>query len=466
MSYGLIYLFLSHILSLCAFLVMVTQKQRTPTSIISWTLALAFLPYISGPLYFIIGIRKRTAQHKPCLSSSTDQAINPNSDNHISDILKSYGLDTLKKSKLFELYVDGVNAYHALYSAIIAAKHSIYISTYVFKNDKMTRTLLNAMIQKVKEGITVKLLIDSVGSWQLYFNFIKRYQIKKSGIQLHFFMPLFTNPFKNTINLRNHRKIYLIDEKTLFTGGMNLANEYMGPNISQNRWQDLLFRLEGEVVVSFYNIFSHDWQYATHEILVQKTTTDTDTDIAMNEDDTTNATDLIQVAPSGPDIEQDALYNALLNQIYATQKRIWIITPYFVPPTELMRALLIAKARGIDVKLITPIKSNHSLADIGRATYIDTLKDANIEVCLFSGSMVHAKAILLDDIVMLGSINLDYRSLFLNYELGVFFHSKKIANDIEIWMSKFMIPTHFSIKKKSILKKFFERLARIFTPLL
>lgn len=450
-----IYLILCHILSIFAFIYMLSEKQRTPTSIIAWILSFAFLPYIAVPLYFFIGIRKRKVEKKPEIEApSALKNKKFKSKRTIPKLFENYGLEAITSAHFFELYHEGIQAYEAFIAAIKNAKKTIYISTYVLKNDVMTKKLLIELKKKAKEGVEIKILADSVGSWQLYFNYFLIKRIRKSGIDLRFFMPIFKNPFKNEINLRNHRKIYLVDDEIVFTGGMNLGNEYMGPKPCNKRWEDLLFCMKGNVVMSFHNIFVNDWRYTTDETL------------ACAKSQNTEEKHLVQVAPSGPDIERDVLYNAILNQIYLTNHRLWIMTPYFIPSNELVRALIVAKRRGVDVKIITPLKSNHTMADIGRSSYLQRMNDAGVELCLFEGKMVHAKAILFDDVVMLGSVNIDYRSLFLNYELGVFFYSDDIIKEIELWMKSFIESVHHDLENRGKFKQFLGNIMKVFVPLL
>ncbi|MCF6807208.1 phospholipase D-like domain-containing protein [Thiotrichales bacterium 19S9-12] len=447
-----LYLLICHILSLIAFLRIIAQKQRTPTSLIAWILALAFIPYISAPLYFIIGVRKRKEITQLTLNNITEK-FKP--DCQIPTLFQHYGFNTASGNNKFKLYTDGVEAYQALTEAIKKARVRIYFSTYVLQNDQMTKILFERLKEKAQSGVEVKLLADSVGSWKVYLNWMLRKKLQRGGIDLEFFMPIFKNPLRNAINLRNHRKIYLIDNDIVFTGGMNLGNEYLGPDENvTSRWQDILFSLEGNVIKSFEDLFLSDWFFATGERLNTLEIRPLD------------GNQCIEVAPSGPDVENDVLYNVLMNQLYSAKEKIWIMTPYFIPPREIIRALIIAKLRGVDVKLIAPDKSNHLLADIGRKSYLETLRDANIDLCLFKGKMVHAKAILFDDVVMLGSVNLDYRSIFLNYELGVFFHSKETQNEIKKWMEGFILNSSNQVKQSGPVKQFFENIMKVVVPLL
>jgi cardiolipin synthase len=262
-------------------------------------------------------------------------------------------------------------------------------------------------------------------------------------------------PLRNYINLRNHRKIYLFDRRIVLTGGMNLSSEYLGPSPDARRWHDLLFCIEGPAVFHYLEIFASDWAYASgYHIPITLDIVPPDQGDAY-----------IQVVPSGPDIARDALFEALLCAIYAAKKRIWIVTPYFVPVTSLQEALIIAHHQGIDVKLITPYDSNHLLADLVRSSYMRELMDAGVEVALYQGPMLHAKAILFDDdSAMLGSVNIDNRSLLLNYEVVSFAYSASIIAEMNDWMLKLLQNCHHDMKPQGTMRRIAENLMRVVAP--
>ncbi|MFT6835672.1 MAG: cardiolipin synthase [Francisellaceae bacterium] len=415
------------------------------------------MPYIAVPFYFYIGIRKRkhtSIKPKIRMLGNPDHIVA--TFNHpISDVLIRSGMRKPTIDNTFKLLSDGVSAYEELLTNIEKAESSIYFSTYVFKNDETTRLLIAALIKKAKQGVEIKILIDAIGSFKLYLNQSPLKDLRGSGCDVKFFMPIFKNPLKNAVNLRNHRKIYLFDKKIVLTGGMNLGNEYMGANECDNRWIDLLFAIEGHSVIHFHNLFIADWQYSTKEKIEHIAS------VPLSE-----GKEIIQIAPSGPDVEIDALFNALLCAIYNAKERIWIVTPYFIPSEELVRALIIAFAKGVDVKLITPNKSNQKLADLGRSSYMQRLEDVGIDVCLCEHTMIHAKAILFDKTVMLGSVNVDYRSLFLNYEVAIFAYTESIVTEIKQWMDKLVGGATHKMPERGKFRRFGENLVKILAPLL
>ncbi len=431
---------------------------------ISWMLSSFFLPYIVVPLYFLIGIRKRESKHKKQyvkfdhVSEAASYALDSRY-HAFENILQKNGMPPATTGNTFELITNDTEAYHRMIQEIQRAKYSIDICTYVFQFDDTTKALLSALTLKAKEGVRVRLLMDLVGSFAANLNQRGFKALKASGGEVAFFTPILKRPFQNYINLRNHRKIYLFDQTTLLSGGMNLSNAYMGEADGTARWEDLLYCLRGPSVDHFYHIFYNDWVYATKE----ESKIDLNKMEAYNEKGSSS----VQVVPSGPDIPSDALYEALLNAIYTAQKRIWIVTPYFVPDENMVQALVIAHHKGVDVKLITPKDSDHLLADMVRSSYMRELDEVGADVVLYEGEMLHAKAILIDDIGgMVGSVNLDNRSLFLNYEVVTFVYSPEGIECIEAWMKTLMLHAGRGMKTPSKMREAIENMMKVFAPLL
>lgn len=449
------FLVVGEVLFFSALLHMVYQR-RTPTSMISWLLAIILLPHLAVPLYFVLGSRKHISSKTKSmfsLRSVTDLPLEKA--NPIDGVLRANGIPGGTQGNRFVLYTDGTAAYSALMHEIDNARESIFISTYVFNNDAVTTEIVKALTEKAKVGVEVNILIDSLGSFPLYCFQHPFKKLRQAGAKVSFFMPILQMPLRNYINLRNHRKIYLFDRRIVLTGGMNLSAEYMGPSPDPGRWNDLLFLIEGPAVFHYREIFASDWAYACGHT----------TPIALDTVPPNHGDAYIQVVPSGPDIAGDALFEALICAIYAAQKRIWIVTPYFVPVTSLQEALIIAHHKGVDVKLITPYDSNHLTADLVRSSYMRELMEAGVEVALYKGSMLHAKAILFDDTgAMLGSVNIDNRSLLLNYEVVSFAYSASIISEVNAWMEKLLEDSHHAMKPAGILRRLAENLMRIIAP--
>lgn len=435
-------------------LIHMLYHRRTPSSIIAWLLSIVLVPYISMPLYFIIGSRKRKNRYKKSNLILKNQTTNNNIQNSIDGVLRNYGIADASKNREFKLFFDAAQTYDELLSCINGAKKSIYLSVYIFEYDKVTKEILKALVKKAKEGVEIKILIDSLGSITLYLLQHGLKELRDAGGRVEFFMPLLKMPLRNYINLRNHRKIYIFDNEKVLSGGANLSHEYLGATYSKKRWEDIMFLLEGSSVEQFFEIFASDWFYASEEKLKFK-----------RYDKEAQGDIFLQVVPSGPDMDKDTLYEVLLSAIYGAKEKICIITPYFIPNNALIQALLIAHHKGVDVKLITPKEANHIIVNLVRSSYMRELEEAGVKIFLYNGSMLHAKAILFDSsCVVLGSVNFDNRSLFLNYEVAAFVYSDKVIKEIEEWTDGLISNSSFGTKRVSGIKRVFENMMRILAP--
>lgn len=441
--YGLIFL---REFTIILVLIHMLYKRREPSSMIAWLLFMILVPYLAVILYFIFGTRKVRSKYKEENISVEKAGFSQDS--------TEFGIYNSAANGKIDLYFDYIESYNEFKKSIIESKKNIYICTYLFKYDDVTKEIIELLEQKAKEQVKIKILIDSLGSLSTYF-FQRRLQgLKQLGVEIEFFMPIFKIPFRNYINLRNHRKIYIFDNQKVLSGGINLSKEYFGKEYIRNRWEDILFSCKGRCVEDFFTIFASDWYYATKERLTFDL-------IPMYED----GNDKIKVLPSGPDVKTDILYETILNKIFSAKERIWIVTPYFIPNETLSKALIIAKHKGVDIKLITPNKSNHIVADLARNSFLRELQENEIDVLLYRGPMLHAKAILFDNKwAMIGSVNLDNRSLFLNYEVSTFVSSYETVSNIENWMEQLIDNSVIGINRVSRLKVISENLMRVIAP--
>lgn len=429
--------------------------RRNHSTILAWFMAILMFPFPAFLLYFIFGNRKiRQKSHKKPLVLHERYRLDHLPPNPVETVLASHGIAATTLHNDIRLCFEGTEAYALLVEEITKARESIWISTYILKNDPMTLTVLEMLRLKAAEGVDVRLLIDAVGSYPLYFWQRPLRAFREAGGKAVFFMPILKHPLKNYINLRNHRKIYLFDGKIVLSGGMNLGEKYLGPKPEKSRWNDMIFRIEGDAVFPYAEIFAADFGYASGKR----------TEVQKKEIES-SGNHPVQVVPSGPDMPSDALYETVLSAIHSAARRVWIVSPYFVPDETIMRALIIAKHKGADVRLITPAVSDHWIADIGRSSYMREFEENGGEVYLYRGTMLHSKAILFDDYaVMLGSVNIDNRSLFLNYEVVSFVYAEASIVQTEQWMLDLMGRSGVGMRRGSKRRVIVENFMRIFSP--
>ncbi|MBC8378619.1 MAG: hypothetical protein H8E62_05540 [Planctomycetes bacterium] len=248
----------------------------------------------------------------------------------------------------------------------------------------------------------------------------------------------------------------------MMAGGANIGVEYMGPEPYENRWKDLAFTLEGPAVRHWLNVFAGDWAFAAKETLSAKQLRLPDAPASEQ-----LGTGIVQVVPSGPDVPSDALHDALLSMIYKAKKRFWAITPYFVPDDALCQALLLAARRGVDVRIILPRRSNHPLPDIVRGIPLRQIQDAGGLIMFYAPKMLHSKLVLMDDeVAVLGSANMDIRSLLLNYETAIFVYSPDEIAAVKQYIEDIMGQCDCGIGQAGLPRALGESIVRLVSPLL
>ncbi len=440
-------------LVLLAVLFDMTARRRTPASMIAWFLVIFSVPYAGAFLYLFLGRRKipKTPFKEEFSHRHQSDAARMSP---IESVLHRHGIPPATDGNTLTLIDNPSDAYNALIRAAQNTHRSLWLATYIFRFDASTETLCDIMMRKARAGLDVRLPIDAVGSLPLYLLPSRLKALEKAGVKVAFFMPL--RPFfRNThFNLRLHRKIYLFDGTVAFSGGMNLSRDYFGPDNDPKRWNDLLFRIEGPAAVYYRNVFVSDWNFSSSDIL----------DIP-SVPSRPAGDERLQVVPSGPDIPSDALYDALLNAIFNATKRVWIVTPYFIPDEATMHALRIAHTKGIDIKIITPKTPDHPVFEIARSSYMREISDWGGDIAVYDRTMLHAKAILIDDDhVVAGTLNFDQRSLFLNYEIVCIGHGGAMFTAVERWMHGLLETSPHGLSPAGPLRRILENLGRIIAP--
>ena len=442
-------------------------QRRSPQNLMAWLLALLLLPFIGVLLYILFGSRKFLAKRripeitiKPIPTPYPKHSISRLA-TELNQILQANQIASSTYDNQSTIYEDSIDMFEQLMHQIEHAQTSIHLQTYIFQLDKTGQAILNALAQKAQQGVEVCLLMDAIGSFSLYRNRKPLSPLVQAGGHYAFFQPLLKSLFRSQVNLRNHRKIYLFDHSTLLTGGINLSNEYLGSldtTPKKGRWQDLMLKTTGAMTAHYQYIFNADWHYTTGENLSSKRTKPTP--------NTPNQT-LTQTVPSGPDIHNDPLFETLLHSIYSAKKTIQLVSPYFIPDSAIMNALLIAIKRGVTVSLITPQKSDHLIFDLGRTSYLRELVEQGGQVYFNQSPMLHAKLTLIDqECLIIGSANLDYRSLFINHEIVNFIYSKALIQQMQQWLNTLQQNSQPYQPHDNKFYRVFENFTRIFTPLL
>lgn len=250
-------------------------------------------------------------------------------------------------------------------------------------------------------------------------------------------MPVLHRPFRGRTNLRNHRKIVIVDRARVWTGGRNTADDYLSVDQREPPWIDLSCSIAGPACEVFVDVFESDWRFARSGASpLHESNTESLMQPRREVAESVPGEALLQIVPSGPDTPNDALLAALVSDVYAAHSRVWLVTPYFVPPDSLTDALTLAARKGIDVRLIIPACTNHGLADWARRPHLAAIVAAGGSVRLHP-RMVHAKGAVLDnEAAWLGSANLDERSLLLNFEIMTAVHGGVALEALATWIAR------------------------------
>jgi cardiolipin synthase len=408
---------LSHavtVLAAIASFVMVTAlsgSRRTSQSTLAWLLAVVFMPFVAIPLFFLLGRRKfpRSAK-RPSegaelgAGAGEDWAQTPST----ARVLRTSGVAPPRAGNSFYLLTTGETAYARLMELIAAAEQTIDLTMFILGDDATGHAVVDALAARGAKGVSVRVILDAVGSSGSRRRAAE--VLGKVGAEVRSFMPFMHSPIRGRTNLRSHRKLAVFDGRHVFAGGMNLANEYMGPApTGDSRWRDVASVSSGPVAADAEAMFESDWTYCGGS----------PRKIARPGAETRAVCGdaIVQIVPSGPDLVTDTVYDLLLTAIFVARERVALVTPYYIPDDLLQHAVVLAARRGVRTEVVVPRVSNHRIADIARRSLLRELTAAGVRVRYYPRGMVHAKAMVVDDtFAYVGSPNFDMRSLFLNYE--------------------------------------------------
>ncbi|MGZ3693322.1 MAG: phospholipase D-like domain-containing protein [Bdellovibrionota bacterium] len=440
------------------FVSFVLRERRPAGSMMAWLIVIAFIPYVGIPLYLLLSSRKFPTRlmRKAKLNRLKGFDETPAQLSRARRILLACGMPEAKPNRSLELLATGVVAYDRLLSLIRASKKSIFITTFIFGDDDVGRSIVSALAERATAGVDVRLLVDSLGAIMLRHPSFRSFS--QAGGKIAYFMPIFHIPSYGRTNLRNHRKLAIFDEETAVLGGMNLAKEYLGPTADPTRWIDLALEVRGDSVSDLAAIFQSDWSYAKHELSPPVRS------LPLHRN--SGEARLAQVVPSGPDVVGDPLYDVLLSAIHAANERILIVSPYIVPDESLAKAIELAAKRKVKVRILTPLHSNHLLADVARGSYLRQFAGAGAEI-YFYPKMIHAKAVLIDhSLALLGSLNFDMRSLLINYELGFFIYDEATIEAVFRWAEPLMAESSREVSRQNFWRDLIEGAGRVIGPVL
>jgi len=420
------------------------MRPRSSQGAIAWAVALIAMPIVTVPLYLVVG---RTRLRMEAMAAEPREGLGA-----IEAVVRRLTRVPFTRGNRVELLVDGAATYAAMHDAIATAESYVLVQFYIVRDDGTSRALRDALIDKARCGVRVHFLYDEIGSLKLpptYLEALRKESIEVSGFKT-------TQGLRNRfqINFRNHRKLLIVDGRTGFIGGHNLGDEYL-------EYRDTHLRIDGTAAQQIQLTFLKDWYWATRQILP-----------VSSEIQPARADDLaVSIANTGPaDTTPNCsvLFATLVN---TARRRLWITSPYFVPDGVMTRALQAAALRGVDVRILLPGKADQRLVELASFTYYGDMLECGVQLLRYRDRFMHQKVILVDDgLAGVGTVNLDNRSLYLNFEETALVADVGFAKQVEAMLQadlercEAVERAHFD--GKALPFRVAARIARLTSPLL
>ena len=467
---------LIYILSIILVLVMIFLERSEPRTIAFWAFVLLLFPIAGFFIYLCFGqtfyARKQFAvkniSDEMIAEAQTELLENMNAKNSFPELeeglrfanglFKASGSIHTVNNKM-ELFTEGDKFFMSFLQDLRNAKSTINVEFYILRNDKLGDEFMDVLIQKAKEGVKVRLMIDALGNSQRR----KIKELKKAGGEFTLFHSIVTVLLSPRKNNRNHRKIAAIDGTIGYVAGFNIGKEYLGEG-PMGDWRDSGVRIEGHGVASITLRFVMDWGYAARKPIPLDRT------LLPFDETTYYGNDVTQLISGGPDSKHNPIELQYLKIINTARKTLYIHTPYLVPSRTIMDALNLASLMGVDVRIIMPDRPDHPFVYWTSLWNAGELMKNRVRVYRYNNGFVHSKTMVADGVFCsVGSANLDQRSMNLNFETNSMIYSEKIGKEMnDVFMRDLERSTEYTLEahaKMSNWHKFKMSISRLFSSL-
>lgn len=453
------------------FAILALWRSRTPQGAAAWVMALISMPFIAIPAFLVFGRnrynkyrkRRRVFDKKiQDIVSLIEQTVRletrtTESTRAFISIAHTLRQPSFTSQNSIDLLIDGDETYSRMRSEIEKAEKYILFQFYIFRDDVIGQIFRDLLIKKSKMGVQVYFLYDGLGT-RISNKFLK--PMRESGIKVCAFKSSKAVDARIQLNFRNHRKVIIIDGVTSFIGGLNIGDDYLGKYPKIGPWRDTHVVISGPATISAQISFLKDWNWANHEIL------NLDWTPTPQKEDSE-----VLVLHTSPADEIEAALLAHLSLVNSAKSRIWISNPYFVPSEGLINALILACQRGVEVKVIVPLKNDNIFVNKASQEYLERLIRQGAKIYRYAAGFTHQKVMLIDnEFGVVGSTNFDARSLFINFEIQV------IARDVHfIGKMNHMFINDFNrsqevfireFNRQSLFDQFLIRAANLISPML
>lgn len=469
-------------LLIAAVTVRVLVKRRPVTSAMTWLLIIYILPLVGIIAYIAFGElhlgKRRVAKAQQMWPSVAtwleglrhSKHIFATENSAVAEPLfqlceKRQGIAGVKGNRI-QLMTTCEESLKAIVNDINNASHSIEMVFYIWQPGGLVDGVTEALINAAKRGVKCRVMVDSAGSWH-FFRGPYPDQMRQAGIEfIESLKVSLWRFFLRRMDLRQHRKIILIDNYISYTGSMNMVDpRYFKQDAGVGQWVDVLVRMEGPVSTTLGIVYAFDWEMETGQRMLPPPP---DTNIMPFERDDGHTT---QVIASGPGFPDELIQQSLMTAIFSARKQLIFTTPYFVPSDDLMHAICTAAMRGVDVSIIMPRQNDSFLVRWASRSFYTELLESGVKIYQFEDGLLHTKSVLVDgELSLVGSVNLDMRSLWLNFEITVVIDDKVFGSDLTIVQYDYIArSTRLELEEweqRPFWNRIVERLCYFFSPLL
>ncbi|WP_308638459.1 cardiolipin synthase [Paenibacillus silvisoli] len=455
---------------------------RHPAKTVAWLLIMFGLPVIGFVMYYFLAKDYRRRRHyrqngnlsadadmlnalQRCKHASRSEDVNGRrsfvGQERFFRMLQRQAESPITCQNETEVLTNGEATYDSIFRAIGEARHHVHVEFYTIRDDGAGRRLKEALLQKAREGVKVRVIVDGIGSVELSKSYVQ--ELKQAGVDVQCFLQPRIAFFEKRMNFRNHRKIVVVDGLIGFVGGINIGDEYLGGNPKLGFWRDTHLRLEGDAVYYLQQVFMQDWWYTAKEKL---------NGAAYWPEHRCTGGERVQIVHSGPGGgKEDAILEVVYAAVAAAQTRIYIETPYFIPDTGLAAALRTAALSGVDVRIIIPFVPDTKLVLGATLSYAEDMLAAGVRVFRYRKGFMHAKTMIVDRLMAsVGSANMDMRSFHSNFEINALLFDEKGIERLEADFMKDMEDSSevmlAQFRKRPLRQKAGEAVARMLSPLL
>ena len=479
-------LFLLYQVAVIATIVHVLMDNRQQAKTVAWALVIYFVPVAGIIAYIFFGVNTRRERmvgrrsldqltKRSMLQFAEQRGLQlPDAHKPVIDLFVNGNMSLPFSGNKIDILTSGHDFFPTLLRDISQATSHIHIDIYIFEDDALGRLLADALMAKARQGVEVRVVYDDVGCWKVENRFFE--QMRREGIEAEPFMPVRFPSFARRANYRNHRKIFVIDGRVGYIGGMNIARRYVsGGNKDKGgeecgRWRDTMLRIEGRGVYSLQRAFLIDWYFVDRTLLSDRKYYPPPAPATSLSPLHSNS--IVQTVTSGPSSPYPEIMQGYVRIIMAARRYVYLETPYFLPTPAVLYALKTAAQAGVDVRLLVPARSDARFIDWASRSYLREAVEAGVKVGLYTGGFLHSKLMVCDDsVATCGSTNIDFRSFENNFEANMFiYHDGCALRMKEVFLADESSSLPLSEQPLRMNPRFMARLgesvARLFSPLL